>query len=108
MGARCVEFGNTFGNCLADAGYLCQSIFGYERPEGLGEERNVLSRPQVGLCTVRIATVEHGPSAKLIEQTRYLTGISIRHDSCLREGTYQEQNARLWTLIPTRQVTSQI
>jgi hypothetical protein len=75
MGACLVQLGNNLRDRFTYAWYFPQPIFGYERPDRLGEECHAFAGPTVGLRPVGITSVQHGSATEFIEQPCYLGGI---------------------------------
>jgi hypothetical protein len=76
-----MDFRDNLRDRFSDARYFSQAILRNQSADWLGEKCKTLGCLQIGFRSVRIATIEHRPSAKLVEDTRYVGRFQVSH-SC--------------------------
>jgi hypothetical protein len=71
MRPRAVKLGDNVGNGLADTGNISQPILGDEAIERLGDRRQILGCPDIGLGPIGISTGESRAAAIFSQKLRY-------------------------------------
>ena len=79
MGAGLEERRDDPGDGFANARYFAKPVLRYQVFDWLGQQRHTVGCPQIGFCAVRIATIKHGPAAKLLEQAGDVGSVGRRH-----------------------------
>ena len=69
---------------IANAWYFAEPISRYQFSDRLCQHRHTIGRPQIGFCTVRIATIKHGSAAKLFEQGSDVESVRRSHVARMR------------------------